>query len=223
MERSRPSRPAPAPAVTHVSIHQIKAATLLAMPERELLAYVRTTRRANVVKIYRLGLVCHCHWVDGLGYGKRKASCGDDGVPVPGFIPCDHIGKPTLPLSVCAVVLERIFGAEYREPPLSREISQSIARADRVETMRLRAMTGCALWHPADAKQPDRLGTLAVSSPNGKVSDGATVTLADLEGDDYSDPGVMNKKPGRMSEKPEYKLGPGCMDVADGDEDDYEV
>ncbi len=196
MERRDPSRPAP---VCTRPIPSLDAATLLSTPESVLYEFVRTTRRANVVKIYRLGLVCRCEWVDDLGYGLRKAGCDADGVPVPGFEPCTHLDKPMLPACVAGVILGRLFKSRYREPPAA-EPSSAASKEQRITLMQIRASAGKSIWHPADVLQPDHLGTLARPRPNGEVIEGEVVHLAGLDGDEY----VATE---RASEKPEARIG----------------
>lgn len=138
----------------------LPASVLLSMPERDLLALVKSARRPKLLQIYRAGVVCRCEppGIDPAKWGElgtRVVNCGPDGVPVASFVPCQHTPRNTLPPVVQALVLARLWPADYREPPLDRRPSGAVTYAERLALLVRRARRHRALWHPDDAQQPD--------------------------------------------------------------------
>ena len=158
-----------------------RISALLAMDPGELVRHLQTCRLRELKSIERLGLVCRCEpfrevyrrWpaarrrqlAKRLGVSQSKAfgrACGRQ------FVLCHHADGPTLPPEAAAVLLARLWPAEYAEPPLDRSASGAATPGECLSSRLKRAGAGVRLWHPGDAQQsgrealPDEVG-IAVS------------------------------------------------------------
>lgn len=160
----------------------LTSSILLASTEADLLAHVAKCHKNELMRIYRLGLVCRCEWSDDEGYGLRTASCIDGEIKV-GFAKCTHTDEGTLPLAVCVVLLARLWPKDYAEPALDEKASDAVTRqacyAARMRRMKRRR----SLWHPGDKQKSDIDGTamiegIAVSrSRNGSLVEHGVQTI----------------------------------------------
>lgn len=139
----------------------LTSSEFLSMSEPSLLAYISTCPKGELMRIYRLGLVCRCEWSEKYGYGLHKASCVDGEIKM-GFEKCEHTEKGTLPLDVCAALLAKLWPKDYAEPALDEQATNAVTREDcfaaRVKRVRRRR----SLWHPKDKQKSDIDGTAII-------------------------------------------------------------
>ena len=164
----------------------LAVSSLLALPLAALLNHVQTCSRKELLRLYRLGLVCRCEWFDDFGYGLRSSHC-ENGVPIPGFAPCCHQPESTLPDQVCGVVLARLWPRQYAEP-LTDAPSAAASKEARYSLLLSRARRGRRLHHADDAQQagidgtPFESGITMKKNRNGSVQSLGIVDLRTLDG-----------------------------------------
>lgn len=187
-----------------------KIACLLATPEVDLLAFVAKASRAELIDVYRLGLVCRCEPLckkydlgsnDGRKYfkkichcdppcllfGLRSAHLAEDGTPKIGFVPCPHLPAFLLPGNVQHAILCKLWPRQYADLPLDSAPSNAITRQERFRVLVNRARRRKRLFHPDDARQiesdglPDSVGVKIARARNGDLIE---VGVCDARGDD---------------------------------------